>query len=73
MRNGTRRQSCAGLAALTLCATTVALGQRSDSRLGVEVAIPVHLQNGEEFNTPVSELIRYGSQTPSGDDSSDER
>ena len=62
MRNGTRRRSCAGLAALTLCATTVALGQRSDSRLGVEVAIPVHLQNGEEFNTPVSELIRYGSQ-----------
>jgi hypothetical protein len=26
------------------------------------VAIPVHLQDGEEFNTPVSELIRYGSQ-----------
>src|SRR5258708_1096991 len=40
----------------------VALAQSPDSQIGREVAIPSHLQDGEEFNTPVSQLIRYGAQ-----------
>jgi hypothetical protein len=48
---------------LTLCATASSvLGQRSEPQLGVEVAVPVHLQDGEEFNVPVSQLIQYGSR-----------
>jgi hypothetical protein len=40
----------------------VAWPQNSNSQIGREVAIPVHLQDGEEFNTPVTQLIRYGAQ-----------
>src|ERR1700739_3306931 len=39
-----------------------ALAQSPNSQVGREVAIPSHLQDGEEFNTPVSQLIRYGAQ-----------
>jgi hypothetical protein len=46
-----------------MCAACgVALGQHSDLQLGAEVAIPVHLQDGEEFNTPVGQLIQYGAR-----------
>jgi len=37
---------------------TAALGQGHNSQIGREVAIPIHLQDGEEFNTPLNELIR---------------
>jgi Di-haem oxidoreductase, putative peroxidase len=40
----------------------VALAQSPVSQIGREVAIPSHLQDGEEFNTPVSQLIRFGAQ-----------
>lgn len=30
--------------------------------IGSEIAIPVHLQNGDEFTTPLLQLLRYGSQ-----------
>ncbi len=40
----------------------VAWAQNPDSQIGKEVAIPTHLQDGEEFNRPVSQLIRYGAQ-----------
>jgi hypothetical protein len=39
-----------------------ALAQSPASQVGREVAIPNHLQDGEEFNTPLSLLIRYGAQ-----------
>jgi Di-haem oxidoreductase, putative peroxidase len=45
-----------------LLMTMTASGQSPDHQIGREVAIPVHLQDGEEFNTPISELIRYGAQ-----------
>ena len=32
------------------------------SAIGREVAIPRHMQDGEEFNTPIPRLIRYGKQ-----------
>jgi hypothetical protein len=39
-----------------------AWGQSASSQVGREVAIPVHLQDGEEFTTPIRQLIQYGAQ-----------
>lgn len=55
------------LAALSpLMVAFAALGQslaaQSETLVGREVAIPVHLQNGEEFNTPLVQLIDYGKR-----------
>jgi hypothetical protein len=36
------------------------LGQSPDSQIGGEVAIPVHLQAGDELNIPLAQLIDYG-------------
>jgi len=59
----TFRVSCQWLVALSVFAfVTMALGQSPNSRIGREVAIPRHLQDGEEFNTPLNQLIRYGAQ-----------
>jgi hypothetical protein len=38
----------------------VALGQ--SQQIGREVAIPTHLEDGEEFNVPIKQLIQYGLQ-----------
>jgi hypothetical protein len=54
------RQWLVAVSAFTSMA--VALGQGLDPQIGREVAIPRHLQDGEEFNTPLPQLIRYGSQ-----------
>jgi Di-haem oxidoreductase, putative peroxidase len=40
----------------------VALAQSPASQVGREVAIPIHLQDGEEFTTPLHKLIEYGAQ-----------
>jgi hypothetical protein len=40
----------------------VAWAQNPNSQVGKEVAIPIHLQNGEEFTTPLHKLIEYGAQ-----------
>jgi len=59
----TFRVSCQWLVALSVFAfVTMALGQSPNSQIGREVAIPRHLQDGEEFNTPLNQLIRYGAQ-----------
>src|SRR3989442_7181585 len=51
------------LAALSPFLVVVAAwGQSSSSQIGREVAIPRHLQDGEEFNVPIPELIQYGLQ-----------
>jgi hypothetical protein len=39
-----------------------ASGQSPSSQVGREVAIPKHLQDGEEFTTPVDRLIQFGAQ-----------
>ena len=58
-----RRRSGAWVVALSLySAATAVLGHDSSSQLGVEVAIPAHLQDGDEFKIPVSQLIAYGSR-----------
>jgi hypothetical protein len=56
-------RSCERLVALSAFAlVTAALGQSPNSQIGREVAIPRHLQDGEEFNTPLSQVLQYGSQ-----------
>src|SRR5258708_21957362 len=44
-----------------VCVST-ASAQSPNSQVGREVAIPKHLQDGEEFTTPLNQLIQYGSQ-----------
>jgi mono/diheme cytochrome c family protein len=57
------RRTCRWFGFLTaFLVAVVAWGQNPNSQAGREVAIPIHLQDGEEFNTPVSQLIRYGAQ-----------
>src|SRR5713226_5150626 len=59
----TLRRTCRWCAFLTsFLVAMVAWAQNPSSQVGREVAIPSHLQDGEEFNTPVSQLIRYGAQ-----------
>src|SRR5260370_39742886 len=59
----TFRRTCRWLLALSPFALVIAaLVQSPSSQVGREVAIPIHLQDGEEFNTPVSQLTRYGAQ-----------
>src|SRR5713226_9075091 len=57
------RRSCRWLAALSPFVIVIAaLGQSPGSQVGREVAIPKHLQDGEEFTTPIVQLIQYGAQ-----------
>jgi hypothetical protein len=59
----TLRQTCQWLAALSSFVIVIAaLGQSPSSQVGREVAIPVHLQDGEEFTTPKLQLIQFGAQ-----------
>ncbi len=59
----TLRRTCRWCAFLTsFLVAMLAWAQNPGSQVGREVAIPSHLQDGEEFNTPVSQLIRYGAQ-----------
>ena len=38
----------------------IGLAQSPGTQLGREVAIPAHLQDGDEFKTPLAQLIEYG-------------
>lgn len=59
----TFRRTCRWLAALFPLVTGIAaLGQSPSSQVGREVAIPIHLRDGEEFTTPITQLILYGAQ-----------
>lgn len=40
--------------------STVALGGQSKGKIGQEVAVPVHLEDGQEFQTPTRQLIAHG-------------
>jgi hypothetical protein len=46
---------------LSLLAAAQASWAQTQSEIGREVAIPHHLQDGEEFLTPIQALISYGS------------
>jgi hypothetical protein len=59
----TFRRTCTWLAVLSSLIAIAAWGQSPSSPLvGREVAIPVHLQDGEEFTTSLRHLIEFGSQ-----------
>jgi hypothetical protein len=60
--NQTFRQNCRWLVFLTPLLAATAWAQNPNSQVGREVAIPSHLQDGEEFNTPLHKLIEYGAQ-----------
>src|SRR3984893_18948305 len=45
-----------------LLMAVAAWGQSQGSEMGREVAIGKHLQDGEEFITPLGQLIQYGAQ-----------
>ena len=47
------------ISALHCCSTAC---PQTPPQLGREVAIPVHLQDGEEFTTPIRRLIQYGEK-----------
>lgn len=49
-------------AVLLLLLAISALGQSRNPQIGREVAIPAHLQDGDEFNIPLAQLIDYGRQ-----------
>jgi cytochrome c553 len=49
------------LALLSLLCAIAVWGQSSVPEVGREVAIPVHLQDGEEFATPIRKLIEFGA------------
>ena len=50
---------CFGTLFLAMVAAT---GQSISQQIGREVAVPAHLQDGEEFTTSLRNLIEYGSQ-----------
>src|SRR6266849_2227895 len=58
----THRRTCTWLFLLSSFIAIAASGQGSSSQVGREVAIPVHLQDGEEFTIPKLQLIQFGAQ-----------
>ena len=61
--SGMSRHTCrCALILSPLLIVTAAFGQSSSSQIGREVAIPVHLEDGEEFRTPLQRLIEFGSR-----------
>ncbi len=56
-------RTCRWFAFLTpFLVAMVAWAQNSNSQIGREVAIPIHVQDGEEFTIPIAHLIQYGAQ-----------
>jgi Di-haem oxidoreductase, putative peroxidase len=60
--NKTLRRAFICLAGLSSVIAIAASGQSPSSQVGREVAIPIHLQDGEEFTTPLHKLIQFGAQ-----------
>src|SRR5262249_28739840 len=63
MKNKFSTRTCQGCAVfLLLFMVMAALGQGPASHVGRELGIPKHLQDGDEFTTPLEQLIQYGMQ-----------
>src|SRR5437016_630601 len=56
------RRACIWLAGLVSVIAVAASGQSPSSQVGREVAIPIHLQDGEEFTIPTVQLIEFGAR-----------
>jgi hypothetical protein len=55
------RSTCTVAVALSAC-SVLALGSPATAQdIGREVAVPVHLQNGEEFSLSARKLIAHGA------------
>ena len=52
------QRTCTWLIILGSFIAISAWGQNESPQVGREVAIPVHLQDGEEFTTPIRQLIQ---------------
>jgi hypothetical protein len=50
--------ACAGASLVVAGVLTT----RVMAQIGVEVAVPAHLQDGQEYTTPIRQLIRFGEQ-----------
>jgi len=50
------------LALLSFPMAFAASAQGPSSQVGREVAIPIHLQDGEEFTIPTAQLIQFGAK-----------
>src|SRR6516225_6091559 len=49
-----------GFGALIICSSVTLATLRSQSQIGREVAVPRHLQDGEEFTVPLRDLLAHG-------------
>ena len=49
-------------AGLVLISTLLLMAQHTRAKIGQEVAIPVHMQDGEEYKVSLRELISYGQK-----------
>lgn len=59
-KSNVSKACCSALALSVIASVTYA--QASGPQLGREVAIPSHLQDGDEFTTPIRRLIEYGEK-----------
>jgi hypothetical protein len=50
------------IAPLLLCGLISPINSQESAEIGREVAIPHHLQDGEEFRTSIPDLVSYGKQ-----------
>jgi hypothetical protein len=46
--------------AIVACSAVVWASSPSRGRIGQELAMPIHLQDGEEYRVPIKELVDYG-------------
>ena len=58
----THNRTLTWIAVLSSLVTFTVSGQNPNSKVGSEVAIPVHLQDGEEFTISKMRLIQYGAR-----------
>jgi len=58
----TVRRACIWFAGLFSVIAIAASGQSPSSQVGREVAIPAHLQDGDEFTIPTVQLIEFGAK-----------
>ena len=56
-----RKPYIAGLGVLLACFTCLATKSRA-AQLGMEISIPAHLNDGEEFTIEINELLRHGKR-----------
>src|SRR5215472_14745621 len=45
-----------------LLSSCILMAQHARSKIGQEVAVPVHMQDGEEYKVPIHDLIAYGQK-----------